>query len=1126
MIKKLHFVLALLLGSALSIFAQEPAPQLQWASVLDGEGLEIGEGAVKTADNNVAILSKFNSKESMLNIDYLLLNTADGSTTLEKSLNGAPDTFETNGNCNMALTKVDAKTGHLLWSVHTNIGNFDGGGYVAATPDNGIVLLLKMRHTSRGAMYKDTLCQFVDKDGNETAVKWNLPTDYEYAPSVPVLVKISGEGKVVYAKYFDVKYGYWDVAGKQTKHTDNFDLGGVVADAQGNVYATGIYRTEINFGEKANFKTSRNGAAWDGDPQTKRGDLFVVKFDTKGEAVWGATTAGDTIACESPRGIAIDGDKLYVSGYMKGNGTAAVSFGDSKVVPSDRNSLFMTSLSTNDGSFLWAASLNGRNNAGCSSSNIKPMGMSFSEGNLYMYGSFQGDVLEGDAVVLTSDIKKLNSYVIKCDAKNGAFLGGIRVNNPENKNAILEIESVHAKGETVFATGYDLFGDSYIYVMDEKLSPESLQKFTVKKSNMGTSQCAAYVDDLVINVTRAKLTASLPGYDWTYKTVSQWACLFTCHSLEDFIKDEPEPVVGDIDLKWITSLDGKGLEIGEDIVKTFDKNVAILSKFNSKESMINTDYGFLDLATGEKTVEKSLNGAPDTFETNGNCNMALTKIDAKTGHLLWSVHTNIGNFDGGGYMAATPDNGIVLLLKMRHTSRGAMYKDTLCQFVDKSGKETAVKWELPTDYEYAPSVPVLVKINGEGLVEWTKRFDVKYGYWDVAGKETKHTDNFDLGGIVADAQGNVYATGIYRTEINFGEKANFKTSRNGVAWDGDPQTKRGDLFVVKFDTKGEAVWGATTSGDTIACESPRGIAIEGNKLYVSGYMKGNGTAAVSFGDNNVVPADRNSLFMTSLSTEDGSFLWAKTLNGRNNAGCSSSNIKPMGMSVANGNLYMYGSFQGDVLEGEEVVLTSDIKKLNGYIIKCDANDGAFLNSIRIENPDNKNAILEVESVNAKEDKIFATGYDLFGDSYIYVMDQNLSTESLQKFTVKKSNMGTSQCAAYVDDMIINVTRAQRTATFPGLDWTYNVVERWACLFTCHSISSFLTGIEETESVVENTSNIALKQGGIVVETAVPCEVRVYNVAGMMVYNAVVEGRADINLPRGLYIVNGKKVMIR
>ena len=1124
MLKKLHIVLALLLGSALSIFAQEPTAQFKWVSALDGKGLEIGECAAKTADNNVVIMSKFNSKESMLNTDYLFLDAATGKATLEKSLNGAPDTFETNGNCNMALTKVNAQTGHLLWTINTNIGNFDGGGYMAATPDNGLVLLLKMRHTSRGSMYKDTLCQFVDKDGNETAVKWDLPTDYEYAPSVPVLVKISGDGKVIWAKRFDVKYGYWEVEGQKIKHTDNFDLGGLAADAQGNVYATGIYRTEINFGEKANFKTSRNGATWGGDPQDKSGDLFVVKFDGKGEAVWGATTEGDTIECESPKGIVVDGDKVYVSGYMKGDNKAVVSFGNSKVVPSDRNSLFMTSLSTKDGSFLWAASLNGRSNAGCDRSNIKPMGMSFSEGNLYMYGSFQGDILENGAVVLTSDIKKLNGYVIKCDAQNGAFLGGIRVYNPANKNAILEIESVQAKGENVFATGYDLFGDSYIYVMDQNLSAESLQKFTAKSSKMGTSQCAAYVDDLVVNVTRAKTSASIPGHDWTYNTVEAWACLFTCHSLKDFIKEEPEPVVGDIDLKWITSLDGKGLEIGEDIVKTFDKNVVIMSKFNSKESMLNIDYGFLDLATGEKTVEKSLNGAPDTFETNGNCNMALTKVDAKTGHLLWTINTNIGNFDGGGYMAATPDNGLVLLLKLRHTSRGAMYKDTLCQFVDKDGKETAVKWNFPTDYEYAPSVPVLVKISGEGKVEWAKRFDVKYGYWEVEGQKIKHTDNFDLGGLAADAQGNVYATGIYRTEINFGEKANFKTSRNGATWGGDPQDKSGDLFVVKFDGKGEAVWGATTEGDTIECESPRGIVVDGDKLYVSGYMKGNNKATVSLGNNKVVPSDRNSLFMASLSTEDGSFLWAKTLNGRNNA--NKSNIKPMGMSVNAGHLYMYGSFQGDILDGEEVVMTSDVKKLNGYIIKCDAQDGAFLEGVRVNNPDNKNAIIEIESVNVKEDKVFATGYDLFADSYIYVLDQNLSAESMQKFTVKTSNMGTSQCAAYVDDMIINVTRAQNSATFPGLDWTYNAVERWACLFTCHSIGSFLTGIESEDIVEESTLNIGLKQGGIVVETATPSEVRVYNVAGIMVYNEMVEGRANINLPRGLYIVNGKKVMVR
>ena len=555
MSKKLHLLAAFFLGAALSLFAQ--APELNWAAVQDGKGIEIGKTIEKTNDGNVVIMSEFYSKDIYPSTDYALLNLADGSKTVEKTFFGAPDTFESNGNSNMAVYKVNAATGNLMWSLYTNIGNF-GEGYMTSTPDNGTVLFLKMRHTSRGQMYKDILCQFVDKDSTLTTIKQDFPTDYGHAPYVPVLVKISEEGKIEWTKTFETKYGSWNVNGTDVNHTDNFDLGDIVADQEGNLYISGIYRTEINFGEKAHFTHARNAADWDGDTQTKRGDLFIVKMNANGEVVWGASTAGDAIQCESPKGMAVNGNQLYVSGYMKGDGQATVKMDDVQITPDKNNSLFVTMLSTDNGKFTWTKIMGSNSNAGCDKPNIKPMGMNLVEDHIYLYGSFQGDITFGGEVVLSSPIKKLNGFLIQCNANDGAYLNGIHINNPENKNAIVEVEGCHAIGEKVYATGYDLFSDSYLYSMDNQLSAKSLMTYSVKKSGMGSSQASAFVDNTVINVTRLKNTATLPGFDWTYTAVNSggsnnWACLYTCHTLKDIttgietIKPEDKtPVIYDL----------------------------------------------------------------------------------------------------------------------------------------------------------------------------------------------------------------------------------------------------------------------------------------------------------------------------------------------------------------------------------------------------------------------------------------------------------------------------------------------------------------------------------------------------------------------------------------------------
>lgn len=56
-------------------------------------------------------------------------------------------------------------------------------------------------------------------------------------------------------------------------------------------------------------------------------------------------------------------------------------------------------------------------------------------------------------------------------------------------------------------------------------------------------------------------------------------------------------------------------------------------------------------------------------------------------------------------------------------------------------------------------------------------------------------------------------------------------------------------------------------------------------------------------------------------------------------------------------------------------------------------------------------------------------------------------------------------------------------------------------------------------------DVAAVEGGIVLSVASPVAVKVHSVSGATVYDAVVRGTTTVSLPAGVYVVNGKKVLV-
>ena len=512
MIKKLHMVAVLLMTSALSVFAQ--APQLKWLSAQDGNEVS-QESAIqikKANDGNILVLGDFGSSDVQKTTDYWSYNLTDGNKTNETTLTGAPESTSNTGAKNLVLYKINAVDGKLAWTINTNIGDGSGKGAITATPDGGAMMILSMRHTNKDLSYeKDILCQFVDKTGTTTSVNWTAPgKTWVYQP---VLVKVNAEGKITSAKHLEA--------------TGDFKVNDIVSDHEGNVYIVGSHKGSVNFGETANLAT----------PTNKAGAFFVVKLNANGEAIWSAEATGDmtTISANS---LTIANNKVYALGTVKGKATNNMVFGSTTLTPTVTNNMFITCLST-EGAFEWANVMNGAKNA-TNAQNQKPMCITVDGDNLYVGGSFAGDMINGSEVFLSNDNDKmLNSFVVKCNAKDGSFVKGIRIKTGETPmiGNTGEIESIHLVGNKVLASGYVLKLSSYLYEMDMDLTPESLKSHIIQTCNMGTTAGSVMVDEMLYSATKTKAAVTIPGYNYDYTTIGNWGTLYTCHSLSEILPD-------------------------------------------------------------------------------------------------------------------------------------------------------------------------------------------------------------------------------------------------------------------------------------------------------------------------------------------------------------------------------------------------------------------------------------------------------------------------------------------------------------------------------------------------------------------------------------------------------------
>ncbi len=224
-------------------------------------------------------------------------------------------------------------------------------------------------------------------------------------------------------------------------------------------------------------------------------------------------------------------------------------------------------------------------------------------------------------------------------------------------------------------------------------------------------------------------------------------------------------------------------------------------------------------------------------------------------------------------------------------------------------------------------------------------------------KQISGVNNEEGRGIVLDAAGNIYVTGVFSGTADFDPGVGVF---NLIA----PSTSVPDIFVAKYDPTGNFIWAAQIGGpntqqaNAIALDPSGNILITGSFRGICDFDPGPGTF-------NIGPISTDDIFVLKLDN-DGNFVWAKHI---------SSPVSEFGNSIATdaaGNVFVTGEFGGptDFDPGAGVTTLTPLGSFDIFILKLDTNgDLVFTFSLGGTGQDTGSYI----SIDAS-DNFYATGY--------------------------------------------------------------------------------------------------------------------------------------------------------
>ncbi len=503
--------------------------------------------------------------------------------------------------------------------------------------------------------------------------------------------------------------------------------------------------------------------------------------------------------------------------------------------------------------------------------------------------------------------------------------------------------------------------------------------------------------------------------------------------------------------------------------------------------------------------------------TSGNNNLVLIKTDGN-GNRLWSAYSTIGDiYSGCGWLAATSDGGVMMVVKFRH-SNGRSEKPA---FVDGTGKTTELDWAPNASGRFYRMV--MVRFSKDGAIEWTRMADVDTTPQAKASTYSKLTpDGFDVYTAKIDGNQNLYVGGRFRMPISFQKADGSKvtlTPCNTKGWSGDPQTQNGDLFIAKFDANGNYLK-SLVSTDSASYTAIKNVRIANDRLYFEGYFQGrtmNGAInPVKLGGIDLGLKNANTALLVGVADLDLNVLNAKTFASE----VSGSVYQTTALDVINDNIYLTGKTKCklDLASG---TMDASANTRDGYLIKLNSElepQGSVLNGI------NQSGFMGVVADRNDNDNIYVLGHKLMGALFMKKYDRNTLAYKDVEWDLTNNASAIFPMVAS-NDTLYALSRVRGTVKLIGDEISLSSSAFNALVAAFKLPVHTATAIEAVAD--GNAINVTATRGAISITTATPATVNVYNITGAMVASVkAAEGTTTVELPAGLYIAAGKKLIVR
>ncbi|MDE7466113.1 MAG: hypothetical protein K2M59_06795 [Muribaculaceae bacterium] len=522
-------------------------------------------------------------------------------------------------------------------------------------------------------------------------------------------------------------------------------------------------------------------------------------------------------------------------------------------------------------------------------------------------------------------------------------------------------------------------------------------------------------------------------------------------------------------------------------------------------------------------------GAPYVgTSNNGNLCVIKTSSDGKA---LWNLHSESGDYaSNDGKIVATTDGGAVFTARVRHTD-GML--DTPLTIVDGTGSRHTYEWKVDRRYYRV----MVGRLDPTGKLVWTRFIDCDTSPAPAAtGNYADFTsDAISIPALTVDSDNNIYIGGNFRSVMSVPTATGSVKiePRNVSSWNGDSQQNAGGLFLVKLNNEGYYDAHLSISGESIK-EVINSIVWDNGALYwqalinpaqQQGTLNVGGKAFTPQGDFTPVVGKLDSdLHTIWLDPLKGEFM-----NGK--YGFQSCNV-----SISGDNVWFTGMFNGSVYDpnGKPFFASTQATLREGFLARINAATGECIKGVssREAFPGNvlTGYISAVQSPN-EQSKVYVYGYGM--NAAIGIFLREYDAETLVSSEDKAWPLATQGGVPTANACGINYEtrefyfsgRGNKAFDCSGKSIADN--SGWAVLMGAYTLpeANFPTSVV---SAIESASEVKCEssEGGIVITCESPVHVNIFNLAGCCIRSVDVEGSIYVSLPAGLYIVAGKKVVVR